>query len=156
MITYTTDTIKVPQNGRKPPLSQSYGILPSFSLPNTIGFISHEDKIKKEQMEEETFHDFNIKIPNTINTIMQENCCNPSWYRSWQTAHRYKTSIIKSLLWQYSQYQMAQKKEGYSSRTSLLWNYYNNILIKVETLTETFASIRKHNKKKYNKVCKSS
>ena len=61
MISYTTDTIKVPQNGRKPPLSQFYDILPSFSLANIIGFISHEDKIKKEQMEEETFHDFNTK-----------------------------------------------------------------------------------------------
>lgn len=60
-ITYTTDTIKVPQNGRKPPLSQFYDILPSFSLANIIGFISHEEKIKKEQMEEETFHDFNTK-----------------------------------------------------------------------------------------------
>ena len=64
-------------------------------------------------MEEETFHDFNIKIPNIINTIMQENCCHPSWYRC------HETPIVKSLLWQYSQYQMAQKKEGYSSRTSL-------------------------------------
>ena len=42
--TYTTDTIKVPQNGRKPPLSQFYDILPSFSLANIIGFISHEEK----------------------------------------------------------------------------------------------------------------
>ena len=58
---FTTDTIKVPQNGRKPPLSQFYDILPSFSIANIIGFISHEDKIKKEQMEEETFHDFNTK-----------------------------------------------------------------------------------------------
>ena len=45
-----------------------------------------------------------------------------------------------------------KKKEGYSSRTSLL-----SIIIitnmKVETLTETFASIPKHNKKNiYNKV----
>ena len=103
-ITYTTDTIKVPQNGRKPPLSQSYGILPSFSLPNTIGFISHEDKIKKEQMEEETFH--NLQAIYIINTIMQENCCHPSWYRC------HETPIVKSLLWQYSQYQMAQKKGG--------------------------------------------
>ena len=45
-ITYTTDTIKVPQNGRKPPLSQFYDILPSFSLANIIGFISHEEKKK--------------------------------------------------------------------------------------------------------------
>ena len=100
--TYTTDTIKVHQNERKPPLSQSYGILPSFSLPNTIGFISHEDKIKKEQMEEETFH--NLQEIYIINTIMQENCCHPSWYRC------HETPIVKSLLWQYSQYQMAQKK----------------------------------------------
>ena len=114
MITYITDTIKVPQNGRKPPLSQFYDILPSFSLANIIGFISHEDKIKKEQMEEETFHDFNIKIPNTINTIMQENCCHPSWYRSWQAAHGYKIPIPKG----------TKKKEGYSSRTSLLWNLF--------------------------------
>ena len=79
-ITYTTDTIKVPQNGRKPPLSQFYDILPSFSLANIIGFISHEEKIKKEQMEEETFH--NLQEIYIINTIMQENCCHPSWYRS--------------------------------------------------------------------------
>lgn len=45
--TYTTDTIKVPQNGRKPPLSQFYDILPSFSLANIIGFISHEEKKNK-------------------------------------------------------------------------------------------------------------
>ena len=46
-ITYTTDTIRVPQNGRKPPLSQFYDILPSFSLANIIGFISHEEKKNK-------------------------------------------------------------------------------------------------------------
>ena len=93
-------------------------------------------------MEEETFH--NLQEIYIINTIMQENCCHPSWYRC------HETPIVKSLLWQYSQYQMAQKKEGYSSRTSLL-----SIIIitnmKVETLTETFASIRKHNKKNMNK-----
>ena len=60
-----------------------------------------------------------ISIPNTINTIMQENCCHPSWYRSWQAAHGYKIPIPKG----------TKKKEGYSSRTSLLWIYYNNILI---------------------------
>ena len=77
--TYTTDTIKVPQNGRKPPLSQFYDILPSFSLANIIGFISHEDKIKKNKWKKKPSM---ISIPNTINTIMQENCCHPSWYRS--------------------------------------------------------------------------
>ena len=34
-----------------------------------------------------------ISIPNTINTIMQENCCHPSWHRSWQAAHGYKIPI---------------------------------------------------------------
>ena len=36
-----------------------------------------------------------ISTPNTINTIMQENCCHPSWYRSWQAAHGYKIPIPK-------------------------------------------------------------
>ena len=55
-------------------------------------YIPWRKKIKKEQMEEETFH--NLQEIYIINTIMQENCCHPSWYRSWNSNSQ-KSIVLK-------------------------------------------------------------